>query len=449
MWTTTLSLGVRGLVTAWAKWRHTLEESKRLAIKAVDEYNSSSGHYTDFIGTMVRAWLYLFQAEYQRYRRPHWHVDREGNLVMKDGEPKSWELAEFAKDAYAQNDATRVNLELFILLRNKVEHRYESALKEIAGGRAHALVINYEHRLTEVFGEQHSLARRLRFPLFLESLKAPEHAQAVTSTSAMKAARTMLTTFDAGLDESVLDDNRYDYRIRLVPTTSSKMDADAAYEFVNLDAATPEERDTLIAAGRSGKVLTKVRTVSVGAKGTMLPKAVVAAVQKRVPYEFNYAIHTAVVEALQASPLPVAGTERRGDRRQVLRRDRAHAQLRLHRRMGREDHPRGRHCGEVRGFLRISAQEGQGDIARLQAERVCLRVTARAAGRLVDRQWTCSRAHVGDAFLASLGHALTGWHPPVRTPSSWRAMAGSSLRCLCSMQRTSEEVDDRDREVVD
>ena len=128
---------------AWPKWRHTLNESKHLAVKAVDEYNSSTGHYVDFIGTVVRAWLCLLQAEFQQSGTDYRHRTKSGDLVYIDGVPKVWEVAECVKYRFPEvNDPVRVNLELFILLRNKVEHRYQQALKEVAGGRAHALVIN-------------------------------------------------------------------------------------------------------------------------------------------------------------------------------------------------------------------------------------------------------------------------------------------------------------------
>src|SRR5664279_4081640 len=158
----------------WAKWRHTLNESRRLAIKAVDEYNSSAGHYADFIGTMVRAWLYLLQAEFQRDKTDDRYWDRDGKLVrLKGGEHKRWDVTECVQNAYPQNnDPVRLNLELFILLRNKVEHRFEAALKEIAGGKAHALVINYERRLAAVFGADQSLGSELRLPIFVESITA-------------------------------------------------------------------------------------------------------------------------------------------------------------------------------------------------------------------------------------------------------------------------------------
>jgi hypothetical protein len=185
-----------------------------------------------------------------------------------------------------------------------VEHRFEEALKEAAGGRAHALVLNYERHLTTVFGDDDSLAHRLRFPLFVESITAPDRQPTLAATRALKAAKTVLSKFDAGLDSDVLDDTRYDYRVRLIPTTSSKMSADAAYEFVNLDKVTDEERRTLTDAGRTGTVLTKLKAISVAGKDTMLPKAVVAAVQARVPFEFNVTLHTILWKHFKVHPSP-------------------------------------------------------------------------------------------------------------------------------------------------
>lgn len=123
---------------------------------------------------MVRAWLYLLQAEFQRDGVDQRHKDRDGNIVMKDKQAKLWDVFLCAKYSYPNaNHPVRANLDLFVLLRNKVEHRFEQALKEVAGGRAHALVINYEQRIRAVFGDEHSLANRLRLPLFVESHPRP------------------------------------------------------------------------------------------------------------------------------------------------------------------------------------------------------------------------------------------------------------------------------------
>jgi hypothetical protein len=278
---------------AWPRWRHTLIEAQRLAVKAIDEYNCSTGHYGDFIGTMVRAWLYLLQAEFERDKVDHRYVDENGNPILIDGEPKLWDVLRSAKERFpTSNDPVRINLELFIALRNKVEHRYEHALKAAAGGRAHALVINFEQELTSKFGSQHSLADKLRFPLFVESITSPERKATVKAARALRAAQTVLAIFDADLDESVLDDQRYDFRVRLVPMLGPKSAADAAVEFVKLDELSEDDRKVMIEAGRSGSVITKVKKVPVAAAGYMLPKKVVAAVQARVPYKFTTSDHT-------------------------------------------------------------------------------------------------------------------------------------------------------------
>ena len=288
---------------AWPRWRHTLNEAKRLAVKAMDEYNTSTGHYDDFISTMVRAWLYLLQAEFQRDKIDYRYKDHDGNPILIDGEPKLWDVLSSAKARFpATNDPVRINLELFIALRNKVEHRYEHALKSVAGGRAHALVINFEQELVAKFGVEQSLADQLRFPLFVESITAPGRKDSIKATRALRAAQTVLAKFDGGLDSGVLDDQRYDFRVRLVPMLGPKSEADAAFEFVKLDELTDDERQVMIEAGRSGRVVTKFKKVPVSAAGCMLPKRVVSEVQKRVPFNFNMGQHTRLWKQFKLHP---------------------------------------------------------------------------------------------------------------------------------------------------
>lgn len=288
---------------AWPRWRHTLNEAKRLAVKAIDDYNCSTGHYADFVGTMVRAWLYLLQAEFQRDKIDYCYRDQDGTPTLIDGEAKLWDVLRSAKQRFpAANDPVRINLELFIALRNKIEHRCEHALKAAAGGRAHALVINFEQELVAEFGSGHSLADRLRFPLFVESITAPERRDSIKAARDLRAAQAVLATYDAGLDPEILDDQRYDFRVRLVPMLGPKSAADAAIEFVKLDELTEEERTVMIEAGRSGSVITKVKKVPVSSAGCMLPKRVVGEVQQRVPFDFNMGHHTRLWKHFKLHP---------------------------------------------------------------------------------------------------------------------------------------------------
>ncbi len=164
---------------AWAKWRYMLHESQRHALKAMDEWNSSTGNYTDFLTHMHKAWHYLLHAEFHRDKIDYHFKDTNGAYKLVDGEPKAWDLEYCLKQRFSNSaDPVRLNVELFVALRNKVEHRYEHSLRIVTGGKAHALVMNYEHEAVISFGPEFSLADRLRFPICLASLTAEGRAVA-------------------------------------------------------------------------------------------------------------------------------------------------------------------------------------------------------------------------------------------------------------------------------
>ncbi|MFF6868081.1 DUF3644 domain-containing protein [Streptomyces sp. NPDC012450] len=154
--------------------------------------------------------------------------------------------------------------QLMIALRNKVERRYEHDLKIATGGKAQALVMNYEQEMVAFFGSKYSLADRLRFPISLQALTAEGRKQLQEAAKKLpKHTRDVVAKFEADIDQAVLDDIRYDYRVRLVPIVGSKTEADLAIDFVKLDELTEEERKVMVEAGRRGMVIIKDRHVEV------------------------------------------------------------------------------------------------------------------------------------------------------------------------------------------
>lgn len=304
-----------------ARWRQMLLESQRHAIKAVDEWNCSTGSYSDFVTHMHKAWHYLLHAEFHRDRKPYHYIDKDGHTVKVDGEAKAWALEDCLKQRYPSNsDPVRLNVELFVKLRNKIEHRYEPGLKVMTGGKAQALVINYEAEMTSEFGSKYSLADQLRFPIFMQAL-GPNRAAELQALAAKLPRRTrdLVTRFEAGLHASLLDDLRYDYRIRLVPIVGPKTSADMALSFVDLDALTDEERAIMIEAGRTGSVIVRDRHVDVVSKNKMLPGRVAELVQEQLAFEFTlHGHHTKMWQRLGVRPAPGAVKPHRTDARYCL-----------------------------------------------------------------------------------------------------------------------------------
>ncbi|WP_097970711.1 DUF3644 domain-containing protein [Streptomyces sp. gb14] len=275
---------------AYARWRHMLIESQRHALKAVDEWNCSTGSFGDFVSHMHKAWHYLLHAEFKKDGVDYHYKDPQtGQYKMIDGEPSAWDLERCLKERYSNIDeAVRSNAKLFVQLRNKVEHRYEHNLKIAVDGKAHAFVMNYEHEMVTHFGSSFSLADRLRFPITLQSLTVEGHAQQRAAVARLpQATRNLVAKFEAAIDPAVKDDPRYDYRVLLVPMVGKKTDADLAVTFVDLHNLSEEELIVLSELGRTGTVMTKVKHRDVADVGKMLPKEVARQVEAQVPFEFH------------------------------------------------------------------------------------------------------------------------------------------------------------------
>ncbi|MFJ8029058.1 DUF3644 domain-containing protein [Streptomyces sp. NPDC096032] len=291
---------------AKARWHHMLMESQRHVLKAVDEWNCSGGNYSDFLTHMHKAWHYLLHAEFHKDKIDYHYKDpKTGKYQLIDGEPKAWDLERCLKHRYPNTaDPVRLNAELFVALRNKVEHRYEHGLKIVTGGKAQALVMNYEHEVVAHFGLAYSLAERLRFPVSLQALTAEGRDQLREAAAKLpKRTRDLVAKFEAAINPAIRDDLKYDYRVRLVPIVGAKTDADLAINFVKLDELSEEDRRVMVEAGRQGTVIIRDRQVEVADKDKLLPTQVACQVEAQVSFEFNvHPEHTEMWRRLAARP---------------------------------------------------------------------------------------------------------------------------------------------------
>jgi hypothetical protein len=241
-----------------------VQASKAEALLAVDLYNSTGERRSleAFVVHMHMAWLYLLHAAFSRDGVDYRYWDQaHRHIVRVDGEPKTWELERCVRQRWMQaNDPVRRNLEFFIGLRNRIEHRYRDAIGVAVAGHAQAMILNYENELISQFGREEGLADRLRFPVFLSSL-TPSGVEAVKRLRASLPARATqyITDFNEALDETVAADPRFEFRIHLVPQLGPKTEADLAVNFLQLDALDAETRTFMEQLGKTGLVAAKVR----------------------------------------------------------------------------------------------------------------------------------------------------------------------------------------------
>lgn len=302
-------------------WR-MVDASRAEACLAVRLYNDPAERrsFEGFVVHMHLAWLYLLHAEFARngmdfrYRQK----DNPRRLERVDGEPRRWELARCASARWEVNDPVRRNIEFFIGLRNKVEHRYTStadlALTTALGGHAQALLLNFEEELVSQFGETTSLATLIRFPVFIGSFtEQGEMALRRLRKELPTSLRTFIAAYEAGLPPGIADDHHYEFRLRVVNELAPR-DPDAlAIQFTRYDDLTDDQKTAVEELGRKGMVIVREQKRSVVNLDLLKPRQVVAEVAAQVPFNFHMGHFILAWQKLKIRPPSCADHPERTD----------------------------------------------------------------------------------------------------------------------------------------
>ncbi|WP_431901330.1 DUF3644 domain-containing protein [Amycolatopsis thermoflava] len=284
------------------RWWHQLQASKNEAVLAVDLYNRSAHErqLEAFVVHMCLAWLKLLQAKYTRRGGDLYVRDANGRRRRtQDGDWVMKPLRELVQEVFPAGDPVRANVEFFIGLRNKIEHRHDHDVAALVAGKSQALLVNYERTVVDEFGADEGLADRLRLPLFISTITddAVEILKAVRRR-VPKAVLEYVEDFDAALEPELSSDQRYEFRIYLVPQTGPKTSADVAMSFVRLEdldadqAALMERMQTVI----------REKQVPVADLDTLLPSKVVERVGRQIPWRFTLNDHASAWRYWQVRP---------------------------------------------------------------------------------------------------------------------------------------------------
>lgn len=280
-----------------ARWRATLDAAVSEACLAVRLYNdpAESRAFEGFVVHMHMAWLYLLHAVFVRdgvdfrYRDPH----NPRRLQRIDGEPRCWELKKCAEEHWPSGGAVSANLDFFIRLRNRFEHRHaptDSALAVAVSGHSHAHLVNFEEELTRNFGTSQSMATRLRFPVFVGTFTdAGEEALRRLRSTLPKDLQRFITEYHSGLDDSIAHDQHFEIRLRVTLELADRDPDATAIQFTRMDDLTDEQRAVIEEMGRHGQVVVREQNREVYNLGLLRPQQAVARVDAAIPFTFRMA----------------------------------------------------------------------------------------------------------------------------------------------------------------
>ncbi|MBB5979894.1 DUF3644 domain-containing protein [Kribbella solani] len=198
------------------------QDEAALAVRRYNDAAETRG-FEGFVVHMHLAWLYLLHARFMRDGVDFRYRDRDNprRFVKVDGGYKCWELSRCAEERWQDEaDPVRNNLDFFIRLRNRIEHRHKKSDAELAlavSGHAQALLLNFEEEIVATCGDKYSLAHILRFPAFIGTFTDDgEKTLRRLRDKLPTDLKRFIAEFHSGLPDDTGSDPRFELRLRVV-----------------------------------------------------------------------------------------------------------------------------------------------------------------------------------------------------------------------------------------
>jgi hypothetical protein len=139
------------------------------------------------------------------------------------------------------------NLELFIRLRNKIEHRNieKRELDILLFGECQALLMNFEDTVITLFGQDYALNENLAYALQFSAMRTQEQTAATRRALAVDVAdlKAFVSTYRSSLSDDVFNSQAYSIKLVQIPKISNTNRNDMAIEFVRWNELNEEDKE--------------------------------------------------------------------------------------------------------------------------------------------------------------------------------------------------------------
>lgn len=233
------------------KTKQLLEGAIDCALLAVEIYNKPRTPFRveNYITNMIMAWTKVFHAHFQNTIGEKYFYKQKGSTryILVDGERKAWELITCMKKVSTLSPSVKANLEFFIKLRNKIEHRHinKDEIGTIIFGECQSLLNNFESFVIECFGEEYALNESLAFALQFSTLRTSHQRKASKTLLAkeVKELKDFISKYRESLDDTTFNSQEFSIKLISVPKISNTSRNDLAVEFVNWNTVKDADKD--------------------------------------------------------------------------------------------------------------------------------------------------------------------------------------------------------------
>jgi hypothetical protein len=255
-----------------------VQKARDAALLAVEVYNKPAVSFKSsaYISLMVMAWTALLHAIVLRGGGKPFYKAPNGRFDKVDGDFRHWELGECARQHWkdSPHDPVRRNLEFFIPLRNKIEHRHLPALDNAVFGECQALLLNFDEALGQHFGKSNQIRESLSFSLQLFP-SGESFAHAVKGNKNLSEIKRFMDEYRGMLTAEVAGSSQFAFKAFLIQVTNHAAKDALPIQFFHRDKLTEEQK----AEFDKFAVMVKWKDAGGGNKGYCKPGSVVYQVQ--------------------------------------------------------------------------------------------------------------------------------------------------------------------------
>lgn len=289
------------------KTKLLVESSIESALLAVEIYNKPRAPFRveAFISQMIMAWTRLLHAYFNHtIGDKYFYKEKNGRFKLIEGEKKAWELRTCIQKYNNLTDGVKSNLEFFIRLRNKIEHRTISRdeIGLMIFGECQSLLYNYENELVKLFGDEYALNESLAYSLQFSRVrtKGQKEANKQLLSTEVKEVKDFIEKYRSSVKEEIFNTQEFSIKLIQMPKIANTNRNDIAIEFVNWNSLSETDKKTY------EKVTTLIKDKVVKAEvinpGKLKPGQVIKQVVLKTGQQFNHHDHKCVLAILKIRP---------------------------------------------------------------------------------------------------------------------------------------------------
>jgi hypothetical protein len=259
--------------------KSALEKSREAAILALEVYNKPAVKFKSggYIVLMVIAWTSLFHAIFFKRKQKPFYKEKGGKrYVRREGDYSYWELNTCVARYFSDiNNPIRKNLEFFIPLRNKIEHKSFPGLDADIFAECQSLLLNYDRIICQEFGEAYCIKESLSFALQLFP-SSDNIVSTVKHSKDYKLIADFIKEYRSAISVDVLNSGEYSFKAFLIQVANHDSKDALPVQFINWSKLSEAKKQgvTRVAA------LIKDKLVHVTNKDCVKPGAIVKQVQE-------------------------------------------------------------------------------------------------------------------------------------------------------------------------